>query len=702
MIPIPSPLRRLLLGATLALLTICAAARAQLISENFTSGAANFTVVSGGTWSVTSGKYVLTNPVNGPAGSGNGNISTHNTSVSGDFTLTVDASATATSALWNDFSVLFNYQNSTNYYWVSFNESNDGGTSGLFKIVNGVQTQLADITSLITAGTTYAVKIERTGSTYRAYRNNVLLATATDTAFTSGKVGFGTLNDGASYDNLVVTLPGLPPTAAPSFSPVAGTYTSAQNVTITSATSGATIRFTTDGSTPSTTVGTVYSSPVAIGSTTTLKAIAYKSGNANSTVTTGVYTINLPAAGNFYVDPATGSMSNPGTSSSPWSTLEAVFAAGKTFSPGDIIHLRTGYHGFPTVAGHNADDVTIQAQSGHTPRARKLAFNNASNWVVRDLDICPLHAGASSYDTGTHVNIPSNSSDIAVLNCRVRSAFSITGWLDTDWPGRTGKAFGVAGPRSTITGNIMENVKWGVDVSKTAVNSLVSTNSITNIMSDGFRGLANNCTFEYNILRNMFSIDGNHDDAFQSWSTDANGTVGAGTVTGVIVRGNTFISYTDPNQPYKATMQGIGNFDGMFQDWVVENNLVVTDQWHGIAFYGAVNCRIVNNTVVKNPINARTNTPWIQIFAHKNGTPSTGNNVRNNLGSDINSGANGNWSNNIETQAYTTFFVNYAGFDFHLKSGAPAIGAGTTTNAPTIDLDKKARTVPYDVGAYEF
>ena len=42
--------------------------------------------------------------------------------------------------------------------------------------------------------------------------------------------------------------------APPVFSPVPGSYTSAQNVTITSATSGATIRYTTNGTTPSRTV----------------------------------------------------------------------------------------------------------------------------------------------------------------------------------------------------------------------------------------------------------------------------------------------------------------------------------------------------------------------------------------------------------------------------------------------------------------
>ena len=53
----------------------------------------------------------------------------------------------------------------------------------------------------------------------------------------------------------------------PTFSPAAGTYASAQTVTISSTTSGATISYTTDGITPSATVGTVYSSPVKISAT---------------------------------------------------------------------------------------------------------------------------------------------------------------------------------------------------------------------------------------------------------------------------------------------------------------------------------------------------------------------------------------------------------------------------------------------------
>ena len=58
-------------------------------------------------------------------------------------------------------------------------------------------------------------------------------------------------------------------------------------VTISCATEGTTIRYTTDGSTsPSRTVGTIYDGTFVIAANTTVKAVAYKLGYANSSVTT--------------------------------------------------------------------------------------------------------------------------------------------------------------------------------------------------------------------------------------------------------------------------------------------------------------------------------------------------------------------------------------------------------------------------------
>lgn len=79
--------------------------------------------------------------------------------------------------------------------------------------------------------------------------------------------------------------------ATPVFQPAAGIYTSAQTVTITAATSGAEIRYTTDGSEPMAS-SSLYSSPLTVSATTTVKAKAFKSGMNNSATATAVYTIS--------------------------------------------------------------------------------------------------------------------------------------------------------------------------------------------------------------------------------------------------------------------------------------------------------------------------------------------------------------------------------------------------------------------------
>jgi hypothetical protein len=141
--------------------------------------------------------------------------------------------------------------------------------------------------------------------------------TAISTNTVGGRGGFNasipmgsTLDAGAAqqFFRLSFSSPGTA-VATPTFSPLAGPYYADTPVTITSATAGATIRYTTDGSTPSETYGTLYTGPVTMqqaintnmtgfvtncSGVTMLKAVAYKSGLADSAVFTGNYIIIVP------------------------------------------------------------------------------------------------------------------------------------------------------------------------------------------------------------------------------------------------------------------------------------------------------------------------------------------------------------------------------------------------------------------------
>ena len=86
-----------------------------------------------------------------------------------------------------------------------------------------------------------------------------------------------------------------PPAATPTFSPVAGTYTTAQTVTINDVTTGAAIYYTTNGTTP-TTASTKYTAAISVSTTETLKAVALATGGSLSAVASAAYTITLPAA----------------------------------------------------------------------------------------------------------------------------------------------------------------------------------------------------------------------------------------------------------------------------------------------------------------------------------------------------------------------------------------------------------------------
>ena len=153
------------------------------------------------------------------------------------------------------------------------------------------------------------------------------------------------------------TIDGGASTSTPTFSPAAGAYTSAQSVTISDATSDATIYYTTNGATP-TTSSTQYTGPIAVSSTETLQAIAVERDDTNSAVAAAAYTI---ASGTPF------SISPP--SPSTWTTgCDPVFGTLQADGSCTVDIVITGnFQGLTCGESHVENSTTIWTQCSYKP-----------------------------------------------------------------------------------------------------------------------------------------------------------------------------------------------------------------------------------------------------------------------------------------------------------------------------------------------
>ncbi len=98
------------------------------------------------------------------------------------------------------------------------------------------------------------------------------------------------VNETSSAYSETTTITPTSTVATPVMNPAGGVYSSAQTVTISCTTAGATIRYTTNGSLP-TSSSTVYSTPISLTSTETIKAKAFKTNWTDSPIASESYTI---------------------------------------------------------------------------------------------------------------------------------------------------------------------------------------------------------------------------------------------------------------------------------------------------------------------------------------------------------------------------------------------------------------------------
>jgi parallel beta-helix repeat protein len=414
---------------------------------------------------------------------------------------------------------------------------------------------------------------------------------------------------------------------------------------------------------------------------------------------TGLFVCSDANANNYYVA-TSGNDNNSGSQMLPWGTLQHAV---DTILPGDVILVETGTYVGCRIgkSGQPASVCTLKADSGaavlinapgsanrHTSNIEVENFNGTlSYWVIDGFEV------ANSPKYGIDLR---DTDHMTIQNCYVHN--------------------------SVLTGIFLAF----------CYHPLIQFNQSA---SNGEHGIYQSNSGDYPTIRgnNLHHNVG----AGLHMNGDRNFTPGDGIISFALVEKN--VVYEN------GTGGGSGiNCDGV-SDSVIINNLLYNNHASGISLYaidgaeGSSRNKVYNNTIVM----AADGRWCINIPAATEGQPDpVGNKVKNNIlytphtfrgsiatygsavsgfESDYNTVVNrfsideGNtnmtlvaWQalgydlhSTISTPA--ALFVNPAGNDFHLKSGSPAIDAGTSLAEVTQDLDgiPRPQGSAYDTGCFE-
>ena len=247
-----------------------------------------------------------------------------------------------------------------------------GGGSGTKKVATprfspaagGVPSGTTVTITCSTEGATIHYTTDGTAPTESSPTYSSPIAITADTTIKAIAIKTGMDNSSVATANYTVVLPKV---ANPTFTPSAGEVLSGTTVTITCATEGADIYYTTDGSTPSA-ESTKYTTPIEITAATTIKAIGIATDYQDSSVVTVAYTIGQPTAEAPTFVPNGGEVNKGSTV-----TLS-------TTTPGGVIHYTTN-GSTPTASSPvYTDPIAINADT--TIKALTIADGYKNSSVV--------------------------------------------------------------------------------------------------------------------------------------------------------------------------------------------------------------------------------------------------------------------------------------------------------------------------------
>lgn len=254
---------------------------------------------------------------------------------------------------------------------------------------------------------------------------------------------------------------------------------------------------------------------------------------------------------------------------------------------------------------------------------------------------------------------------------------------------------------SSAYDNELENLRFGMSTytydaamsqEVQSQKALMKDNYIKNISADIFRAIGTDITIDGNTGLDMYVSgddgDPNHDDFVQGFAYPL-GTE----FDNVKIINNFFQASTDPTRPYQSDSQGIVIFDGLYTNFEISNNTVLTNHWHGITVFWGRDGLIKNNTtIVTDDTSGRY--LWIQSATDKSGehppeNVSVVDNVSNYLSLHANTAANSSNNVVINRTEVASELVEYNTvdqvFDVSVKTDSVYFVEGTGSEITTVE-----------------
>jgi hypothetical protein len=419
-------------------------------------------------------------------------------------------------------------------------------------------------------------------------------------------------------------------------------------------------------------------------------------------------------------------------------------------APGDEILLMSGNYGdlwlnlFNSEISNSAF-ITMAAAPGQTPILTSLLVAGTNDWVFNGLKVQSLQSVARSGNALVEIKdggAAFPTSNIVLETMSISSQDNAEAWSKAQWVGSGRNGFfaqSSAGGAHTkcisLTGSHISNVRTGAGL--LASQLLFSNNQIDHFGDDAIDYATSNLAITHNDLHDNLDIgDGNHEDAMQGVIGVVTPGVALNHFQNILIDSNLVVRQTDPELAFPTYLQGIDNFNSDWANVTITNNVVITSGCHSISFSSIHGSLIANNTVVEDGL---VSTPG--CIASVSVGASTNTIVRNNLTSQLDvdtrgsgvvadhnvamlsAGALISWyvngvvqflgkpgtyanGNIIDAGGAKSEFVNFnpstLTYNVTLKAGAQAIGAGTATGAPTLDILSAKRVAPYTAGAYSY